>query len=379
MDLSNMTLEEVVARLAELEEEVRNSEDVEAVNKATEEKRALLERKAELEALEQRKADAEALNNGSVEPDKIVEKHEERKEEKVMEYRNLWLKNLQGTLNEEERAAYSTLANADAIVPEEIQADIISKAKEYAPILNDVTLLNVNGAVKFAVEGDNASAAKHTELATITAASDSMVEVVLSAFEIAKLIQISASVKSMALPTFEAWLVASLAEAIAIKLENLVFNGSGTGEATGILTTVTEADAVANTISADNILKLIGSLKSGYARNGKLVVNRKTFFTQILALQLSVNNEVVKVATGEATGEYRVLGVDVRFTDSISDGVVIYGDFRKYVANLASPQQVVSQFDIDTNSYKYLGAAVFDGKVALAEAFKTIQPATTTA
>lgn len=379
MDLSNMTLEEVVARLAELEEEVRNSEDVEAVNKATEEKRALLERKAELEALEQRKADAEALNNGSAEPDKIVEKHEERKEEKVMEYRNLWLKNLQGTLNEEERAAYSTLANADAIVPEEIQADIISKAKEYAPILNDVTLLNVNGAVKFAVEGDNASAAKHTELATITAASDSMVEVVLSAFEIAKLIQISASVKSMALPTFEAWLVASLAEAIAIKLENLVFNGSGTGEATGILTTVTEADAVANTISADNILKLIGSLKSGYARNGKLVVNRKTFFTQILALQLSVNNEVVKVATGEATGEYRVLGVDVRFTDSISDGVVIYGDFRKYVANLASPQQVVSQFDIDTNSYKYLGAAVFDGKVALAEAFKTIQPATTTA
>lgn len=379
MDLSNMTLEEVVARLAELEEEVRNSEDVEAVNKATEEKRALLERKAELEALEQRKVDAEALNNGSAEPDKIVEKHEERKEEKVMEYRNLWLKNLQGTLNEEERAAYSTLANADAIVPEEIQADIISKAKEYAPILNDVTLLNVNGAVKFAVEGDNASAAKHTELATITAASDSMVEVVLSAFEIAKLIQISASVKSMALPTFEAWLVASLAEAIAIKLENLVFNGSGTGEATGILTTVTEADAVANTISADNILKLIGSLKSGYARNGKLVVNRKTFFTQILALQLSVNNEVVKVATGEATGEYRVLGVDVRFTDSISDGVVIYGDFRKYVANLASPQQVVSQFDIDTNSYKYLGAAVFDGKVALAEAFKTIQPATTTA
>lgn len=379
MDLSNMTLEEVVARLAELEEEVRNSEDVEAVNKATEEKRALLERKAELEALEQRKADAEALNNGSVEPDKIVEKHEERKEEKVMEYRNLWLKNLQGTLNEEERAAYSTLANADAIVPEEIQADIISKAKEYAPILNDVTLLNVNGAVKFAVEGDNASAAKHTELATINAASDSMVEVVLSAFEIAKLIQISASVKSMALPTFEAWLVSNLAEAIAIKLENLVFNGSGTGEATGILTTVTEADAVANTISADNILKLIGSLKSGYARNGKLVVNRKTFFTQILALQLSVNNEVVKVATGEATGEYRVLGVDVRFTDSISDGVVIYGDFRKYVANLASPQQVVSQFDIDTNSYKYLGAAVFDGKVALAEAFKTIQPATTTA
>ena len=238
MDFSNMTLEEVVGRLAELEEEVRNSEDVEQVNNATEEKKALLERKAELEALEQRKKDAEALNNGAAEPEKIVETHEERKEDKNMEYRSLWLKNLQGTLNEEERAAYSSLANAGAIVPEEIQADIISKAKEYAPILQDVTLLNVNGAVKFAVEGDNASAAKHTELATITAASDSMVSVTLSAFEIAKLIQISATVKSMALATFESWLVDNLAEAIAIKLENLVFNGSGSGEATGILTTI---------------------------------------------------------------------------------------------------------------------------------------------
>ena len=69
----------------------------------------------------------------------------------------------------------------------------------------------------------------------------------------------------------------------------------------------------------------------------------------------------------------RLLGAEVLWTDSVADGDVIFGDFKKYVANLASPQQVVSQFDINTNSYKYLGAAEFDGKVALAEAFVTIQ------
>ena len=67
----------------------------------------------------------------------------------------------------------------------------------------------------------------------------------------------------------------------------------------------------------------------------------------------------------------------VLFTDSVEDDVIIYGDFKKYVANFAAPQNVVSDFDIDTNSFKYLGAAVFDGKVALAEAFKTIQVTTT--
>ena len=377
MKLEDMTLEDVTKRLAELEEEVRETQDVELVNKAIEEKKALLERKAELEDLEKRQAEAEALNNDEVEPDKVVENSNEKrgKEMDKKEFRTLWLKNLMGILTEEERAAYSTIANADALIPEEMQADIITKAKEYAPILEEVTLLNVNGAVKFAVEGDNAAADVHTELASISAKSDSMVEVVLSAYELTKLIQISAAVKSMSVASFESWLIAQLAEAIAMKAESLIFNGTGSGQAQGILTVKSTPDYTS--ITAANVLGLIGSLKSGYARNGKIAVNRKTFFTKLLSLELSVNNEVVKVATGEATGEYRILGADVLFTDSVEDDVVIYGDFRKYVANFAAPQNVVSQFDIDTNSYKYLGAAVFDGKVALAEAFKTIQPATT--
>lgn len=377
MNLKEMTLEDVTKRLAELEAEVRETQDVEIVNKAIEEKKALLERKAELEALEKRQAEAEALNNGSAEPEKVIEKSNEKrgKEMEKKEYRTLWLKNLMGTITEEERAAYSTVANAGAVIPEELQADIITKAKEYAPVLQEVTLLNVPGAVKFAVEGDNNAADVHTELAKITAKSDSMVEVVLSAYEIVKLIQISAGVKSMSIDSFESWLIAQLAEAIAMKAENLIFNGSGSSEAQGILTVKDTPDY--STITAANVLGLIGSLKSGYARNGKIAVNRKTFFTKLLALELTVNNEVVKVATGEATGEYRILGADVMFTDSLEDDVIIYGDFKKYVANFAAPQNVVSQFDIDTNSFKYLGAAVFDGKVALAEAFKTIQVTTT--
>lgn len=377
MKLEDMTLEDVTKRLAELEEEVRETQDVELVNKAIEEKTALLERKAELEDLEKRQAEAEALNAGEAEPDKVIENSNEKrgKEMDKKEFRILWLKNLMGTLTEEERAAYSTIANADALIPEEMQADIITKAKEYAPVLEEVTLLNVNGAVKFAVEGDNAAADVHTELATINAKSDSMVEVVLSAYELTKLIQISAAVKSMSVASFESWLINQLAEAIAMKAENLIFNGTGSGQAQGILTVKSTPDYTS--ITAANVLGLIGSLKSGYARNGKIAVNRKTFFTKLLSLELSVNNEVVKVATGEATGEYRILGADVLFTDSVADDVVIYGDFRKYVANFAAPQNVVSQFDINTNSYKYLGAAVFDGKVALAEAFKTIQVTTT--
>ena len=366
-EISEMNLEQITERKAELETEIRSAESKESLEGMEEKINAINTRIAELKEFETRKAQAEALQNNVVVPDKTIE--ETRKEEgKMVDYRTAFLKTMLGKeLDVEERAAYSTLTNAGAAVPEELQADIISKAKEYAPILNEITLLNVQGGVKFAVEGTTDAAGNHTELATITAANDSIVEVVLSAYEITKLIQISATVKNMSLAQFESWLTSTLAESIAMKLENLVFNGSGSGEATGILTVKPSGDLTS--ITAENIFALVGMLKSGYARNAKWAINRKTFFTTVLPLQDKGKNDLVVFDNGK----YRLLGAEVLWTDSVADGDVIFGDFKKYVANLASPQQVVSQFDINTNSYKYLGAAEFDGKVALAEAFVTIQ------
>lgn len=369
MNINEMNMEEVEARLAEIstEMETRSGEELDALKSEVAE---LQTRKAELKEIEERNAQAKALNEGAVMPDKVITQEERNDKMSEVNYRSAFYKVMVGKeLTAEERAAYSTLSNAGAVVPEELQADIITKAKEYAPILNEVTLLNVPGGVRFAIEGDNAEAATHTELATIKPAEDSMIEVVLSAYEIAKLIQISATVKNMAMPQFESWLTSQLAERIAMKLENLILNGSGTAEAQGILTVKNAGDYTA--ITADNIYGLVGSLKSGYARNAKFVVNRKTFFTKLLPLQDKSKNDLV-VMDG---GVYRLLGAEVMFTDSVKDNTVIFGDLKKYVANLSAPQAVTSAFDIDTNSYKYLGVAEFDGKVALAEAFVTIQAA----
>ena len=337
------------------------------IKKATEEKRALLERQAELKELETRKQTALNLQSGAVEG-KIIEERGKKIMEKTFglgtpEYRSAWLSQLQGK-QIEERAAIA-LADAGAVIPEDLQNSIIAKAKEYAPVLNEITLLNVPGGVKFAVEGATNAAAIHTENATINAESDTLVEVVLSAYEITKLIQISATVKNMSIASFEAWLVANLAESIAMKVENLIFNGTGSAQATGLVATAT---AITGGISAANVYAVFGALKSGYARNAKVAVNRTTFFTSVLPLQDKAKNDLV-VREG---GEYVLLGSKVMFTDSVADGELVVGDFRKYVANMAEGQNVKSAFDINTNSYKYLGVTEFDGKPAIAEAFAKI-------
>ena len=369
MEFNEMKLADVEQRLSELDVEVREMTEVADIEKATEEKRALLERQAELKDLETRKQTALELQNGVVEGKILEERGKNIMEERTFaidtkEYRNAWLAQLQGK-QIEERAAIA-LAEAGAVIPEDLQNNIISKAKEYAPVLNEITLLNVPGGVKFAVEGVTNAAEKHSENATITPASDTMVPVILSAYEITKLIQISASVKNMSIASFEAWLVSNLAEAIAMKAENLVFNGTGSGEATGLVATAT---AVSGGITAANVYDAFGKLKSGYARNAKVAVNRNTFFTTVLTLQDKAKNDLV-VREG---GEYVLLGAKVMFTDSLASGTMVVGDFKKYVANMAEGQNVKSAFDINTNSYKYLGVTEFDGKPAIEEAFVKIE------
>ena len=86
MNLENMTLTDVEARISELDVEVREMKEVADIEKATEEKRALLERRAELRELETRKQNALDLQNNVVEG-KVIEERGKQTMENVIETR----------------------------------------------------------------------------------------------------------------------------------------------------------------------------------------------------------------------------------------------------------------------------------------------------
>lgn len=374
--IKTFTIDEVESRMKEIR--ALNLDEVSNIDELTKEVEALEQRQSELKAEAEAKRELRnKILNGDVETKEIEKTKENRNMEftkenylSSKEYRSAFLKKLQGKeLSEVETRAYA-MSGADAIVPESMQKDILSKVKEYAPILQDITLLHVNGAVKFAVEGTNTSAGVHTENATISASADTMVEVVLSAYEITKLIQISASVKAMSIDSFEAWLVDMLVEAIAMKVEALIFNGTGTAQPKGINATTWSATnsitvAKASSTTAQNIYDLFALLKSGYARKAKAYMSRTTLFADLMPLRNNAKDELV-TREGE---RYFVLGVPVELTDSVNAHEILLGDPKKVVANLAEEIGVKYAYDINTNSYKYLGVAVFDAKLAIEEAF----------
>lgn len=376
-----MRIKEIEARLAAIKKEIEErgdamkAEEIDALEKET--KELTEERAGLIAAAEKRNGILDNIAKGAG----IVSRTFEQKQDNAdpddpfgtPEYRSAWLKNLRRLpLTDAEKRAYANASGTGAeVVPTQTANEIISKVKKLAPMLNEVTLLHVKGAVKFAVEGTNNDAAIHKENAAITAAADTLTTVTLTGYEIIKLVQISDTVMTMSIAAFESWIVDMLAEAIARKVEDFFINGTGSSQPKGIdkantwgaenSVTVTKAGS----LTAANVQTLIGLLNAGYDRNAKFAMSKKTLFTDFMPLQDNSKNHIV-TAQGN---NYFVYGYPVLLSDYVKEHEAFLGDFKKVCANLAENINVKNAYDIDTNSYKYSGIAIFDCTPAIGEAF----------
>ena len=183
----------------------------------------------------------------------------------------------------------------------------------------------------------------------------------------------------MSINAFEGWLTDMLAEAIANKISSYLIVGTGTNQPQGINTAQTwTADnsvsvALAGSLTAANVQALCGLLPGGYDNGGKFLMSKKTLFTDFMPLQ---DNSKHALVTKEGT-EYFVYGYSVLFDERVTYHEAFLGNFKKaIVGNLAESVNVASAFDIKTNSFDYLGSAIFDSKVAIGEAVVKLVKAT---
>ena len=366
-------MQEINARKAELRSMLEGSGevDLDAIEKE------LRDLDTEFKELEKRKATIDGINAGTIPAVEIPNPVTARSADTFdqdKEYRSAWLKTLQGkALTENEQRAYSTAANsALPAIPESTANEIIKKMYEVAPILQRCKIFHVPGNFKFAVEGTNSDAALHTENASITAASDSLGSVSLTGYEIVKLVKASRATVNMTINAFESYIVEIIAEAIARKIENYIFAGTGSNQPGGVAnggkgsngaytagTDQVTVAASANVTEAD-INPLYGMLASGYERNAVWAMSKATFFAYFYALMNRSKNNLIEFANGK----YYIMGCEVYFTGSLAMGVAYLGDFSYIVGNYSQDITVVKSehSGLATNSVDYLGSCVFDSK-----------------
>lgn len=363
-------MNEIIARKAELRSMLEGSGEVDLDAITTE----LRDLDTEYKGLEKRKQTIEGINAGTIPAVEIPNPVTARAADTFdqdKEYRSAWLKTLQGkALSKNEQRAYSTAANsALPAIPESTANEIIKKMYEVAPILQRCKIFHVPGNFKFAVEGANADAAIHQENAAITVAADNLGSVSLTGYEIVKLVKASRATVNMTIAAFESYIVEIIAEAIARKIENFIFVGTGSNQPGGVAQggkgangTYTAGTDMVETaaVTEANITAVYGMLASGYERNAVWAMSKATFFADFYALMNKSKNNLIEFANGK----YYIMGCEVYFTGSLAAGVSYLGDFSYIVGNYSQDIAVVKSehSGLATNSVDYLGSCVFDSK-----------------
>lgn len=383
MNIDEMNLEQITARLAELDEEVRAATEAETVDNAAEEKKGLLERKAELEVLEARKQTALDITAGKVVP-KIVEVRKEVKPMEIKkddflatpEYRTFWLKGLQNALTEPEKRAGEGWSSATALgaIPTVTSGLFMEKLKQTAPLLNEISLYHIPGNFTIGVEGTRNAAEIHTQNAIITAKDDTTTAVTLGGYEIAKIVLVSKVVQKMGVNEFEQFLVNTLGGDIGRLIESYLVSGDGVGKPTGIneaqATWTNDTNAVqwgTGAPTANELMELIGYLEGSYAPGAKFLMSHKTFWNKVMTLRDDSKYPVVNV-----DGQQKLLmGFPVIFSSYVTDDDIFFGNInRAMIGNFAEDINVAisEHAGFNYNSVAYRASCIFDSKIAVGEA-----------
>ena len=284
------------------------------------------------------------------------------------EYREAFLLNLQGReLTAEQRAA----VNGAAAIPTQTLNQIFRYVEE-SPVLSRIDMTQIPGNVVLPVENGVADAAWVAMGTASTDSGDAVTSITLAAYKLIKTIEITADVEAMAISAFEAWIVAKLGEKLEKALDNAVFNGTGSGQPTGILKTVAEATGTFTKAKAkySDLIAIIAALPSGPAKNATFAMPRKLFFTDVIGIEDQAGQPVCH-ADVASPAKYNILGYPVILDDNIPADNILFGDFKAYKMNIAKAPVISSDDSVAfrAGSRVYRALALADGKLAQAASF----------
>ena len=370
-------LKEIEARLAQIKVELeKEGADIDALEQEV--KTLTEERKQLLEKIEKRNKIIKDIADGAGTPVPNFLPTEERKDEpkgpSSPEYRSAFLKTLLGQpLTETEKREFTLVPpTAAAVVPTQTYNKIFDQMTKIAPMLSNITLLRVPGNLRLAVQGVRNPAQAHQELDPVNPAADTIVSVNLTGYEFIKVLRISATIRAMAIDAFEDWLARTLGEDLAVAIDNEIINGpTVSGNISQAQAWVPFGQAGGNyvqyvdQISYDDICNCIGLLPSAFDANAKWLMNKATFYQQIMRIT-DANGNLIAIQSLADGGAWRIMGYPVLIDDNVAPGVVFFGDYTKVVGNLSQDIRVESSAESGflNNAIDFRGTAIFDCNIA---------------
>ena len=369
-----MRIDEINQRLAAIEGELETATGDALTALETEVANLTAERQQIMDEVQTRQQLRSDIAAGRISCEIIEEKNQEetKMEERIFttaseEYRSAFLRHLRGEeMSETESRAFTFLTtNTAAPLPEVMQNRIIDLIGEAHPIVADVYTMNSNTAISIpvakSIDGD---AGKTAEGAAANELQITFEDINLSGEDFTANVKMSYKMRNMAIPAFEDFLVAKIAERLGAKL------------AAAIVANIKAGIAAANTINTGvnyaNICAGFGELK----RVGTVVVygTRKGVYNKLVGMVDSNKRPIFQQPiTASAAGA--ILGAVIKFDDAIGDDELLIGDPQKYLQNVVAPVVIESDKDLDSHQFVYSGYTCQEGVLTDDKAFAVVSEA----
>lgn len=249
----------------------------------------------------------------------------------------------------EQRAGIAGLSGG-LIIPKTLASEIEVALKAYGGMFEAATILNTSHGgdlILPTVNDTSAKAAIVSEYDQSTKRAPSFGSVVLKAYTYrTPIIPVSQELIQDSAFDLDALLSRLLADSFSRGVNEDLTTGSGTGKPTGIVTAATACttQAAAASIKLDDIIDLIKSVNSAYARNGKFMFNRNTLW-ELAKIKDQTGRYIWQDSTREGTpatlfGKQYVLNDDMADIGA-GNASVLFGDLTKYNIRLVQSFRVI--------------------------------------
>lgn len=280
-----------------------------------------------------------------------------------------------GAVRTEKRAdAFNTLSNSAAVVPETTLNEVIKGLHPQGGLYNEIRMFSVPAHLSIPVGTPADPAQWHIEGAPVSRKDVTTNSVTFGAFELIKVLSLSAAAKRMTLAAFESYLVDELRMSIVDALGTAIVSGTGTGQPQGLLTGISwntsNSLSIAVASVVDGILKTIAKLPAGYSGNAKFAMSNATLFSSIYPAK-TANGEYVLIPDVQNGSVRRLFGFEIVVDDNLPVNTILFGNFKYYGINIPSGLAVETSRESGFTSglIDYRALCIADAKPIVPEAF----------
>ena len=270
-------------------------------------------------------------------------------------------------------------ADGGYLVPEEMDSRLVDKLTEENILRNLGTKITTHGERKINIAATKPAASWIEEGEALSFGDATFDQIILDAHKLHVAIKVTEELLYDNAFQLESYIVDMFAKALSNAEEDAFLNGDGNHKPTGLLQTAEVGVTTSgNTVTADEILSLVYSLKRPYRKEASFIVNDQTL---AVIRKLKDSNQAYMWQPSYQMGEPdRLLGYPVRtspYVPTIAAGKIVlaFGDYSYYNIGDRGTRslQELKELFAGNGMVGFVMKERVDGKLVLPEAVQTLK------